>query len=82
MSDIDPTEGVAVHVGYVHGLQLTLGLCLCYTLCIACLRSYIRWRAYGRDDAVVLLSTVGDIIPADAHVQIFRSPQNSDQRVY
>jgi hypothetical protein len=60
MSDTDTADGVAVHIGYVHGLQLALALCLCYTLCIVCLRSYIRWRAFGRDDAVVVVSTVSD----------------------
>ncbi|KAF2659731.1 hypothetical protein K491DRAFT_755063 [Lophiostoma macrostomum CBS 122681] len=58
MSDTDATEGVAVHAGYVDGLKLALGLCLCYTLCIVCLRTYIRWRASGRDDAVVVVATV------------------------
>lgn len=57
------TEGVAQHVGNVDGLSMTLSLCLCYTLCFACLRVYIRWRAYGPDDLVVLLSTVRCLSP-------------------
>ena len=54
----DSMDSVAQHPGHVDGLKLALGLCICYTLCVACLRGYIRWRNYGVDDLVVLFSTV------------------------
>ena len=57
MSDSEGS-GLVRHVGRVDGLKLALGLCLCYTLCILCLRGYIRWRAYGVDDAFVLMASV------------------------
>lgn len=49
---------VARHSGNVAGLRLTMGICLCYTLCVACLRGYIRWPVLGRDDTVVLVATL------------------------
>ncbi|KAF2686928.1 hypothetical protein K458DRAFT_335021 [Lentithecium fluviatile CBS 122367] len=55
--EIAPTEEVARHIGNVDGLRLTIGICLCFTLCFAFLRLYIRWRNYGLDDLVVLIST-------------------------
>lgn len=57
MADADDSH-VVQHSGNVAGLKLTLGISLCYTLCVACLRGYIRRRTFGRDDAVVLVSTV------------------------
>lgn len=44
--------------GHAATLKFTIGLCLCYTLCVACLRGFIRWGAYGIDDLFVLLSGV------------------------
>ncbi|KAL6706678.1 hypothetical protein ACN47E_005220 [Coniothyrium glycines] len=57
MSTTDRNPGFQ-HTGNVNGLRLTLGLCLCYTLCVIFLRAYIRWRAFGADDVVVLVSTI------------------------
>ncbi|RAR06713.1 hypothetical protein DDE82_003249 [Stemphylium lycopersici] len=57
MAASDGTPSVR-HVGHGRGLKFAIGLCLCYTLCMACLRGYIRWGAYGIDDAFVLLSGV------------------------
>lgn len=51
-------SAVVRHSGNVAGLELALGLCLCYTLCILVLRGFIRWRTYGIDDAIVLISTI------------------------
>ncbi|RYN50124.1 hypothetical protein AA0118_g11104 [Alternaria tenuissima] len=44
--------------GHAATLKFTIGLCLCYTLCVACLRGFIRWGAYGIDDLFVLLSGI------------------------
>ncbi|KAH8633399.1 hypothetical protein IG631_12033 [Alternaria alternata] len=46
------------HPGHAATLKFTIGLCLCYTLCVACLRGFIRWGAYGIDDLFVLLSGI------------------------
>lgn len=46
------------HIGYVDAATLTVSLCLTYTICIACVRIFIRRGAYGVDDLVVLLATV------------------------
>lgn len=54
----EPNGHVIHHDGYGKGLELTLSICLCYTLCVLGLRMYIRWRAFGTDDLVVSLSTV------------------------
>lgn len=53
-----PLDHLAHHNGYNKGLELTLSVCLCYTLCVLGLRLYLRWRAFGPDDYVILLSTV------------------------
>lgn len=57
MADHDE-EAVVRDPGRAATLKFTIGLCLCYTLCVACLRGYIRWRAYNLDDLIVLLSGV------------------------
>jgi len=46
------------HVGHVDALNLTVSLCLCYTICIALVRLWIRRGAFGVDDLVVLVATV------------------------
>lgn len=46
------------HVGYQQGLNLAISLCLTYTLCIACVRVWIRKGAYGSDDIVIACATV------------------------
>ncbi|KAF2630416.1 hypothetical protein BU25DRAFT_484485 [Macroventuria anomochaeta] len=54
----EPKDHVAYHDGYSKGLEFSLSVCLCYTLCVLALRLYIRWRAFGTDDFIVSLSTV------------------------
>jgi len=46
------------HVGHVDAVNLTVSLCLCYTICIALVRLWIRRGAFGVDDLVVLVATV------------------------
>jgi len=46
------------HIGHVDALNLTVSLCLCYTICIALVRLWIRRGAFGIDDLVVLVATV------------------------
>ncbi|CAG5176011.1 uncharacterized protein ALTATR162_LOCUS10468 [Alternaria atra] len=54
----DHQEAVVRHPGHAASLKFTIGLCLCYTLCVACLRGFTRWRAYSIDDVFVMLSGV------------------------
>lgn len=44
--------------GYVNPLAFTISLCLCFTLCMALLRVWIRRNAYGPDDAVIGVATL------------------------
>ena len=46
------------HVGHVDAVNLTVSLCLCYTICIALVRLWIRRGAFGVDDLIVLVATV------------------------
>lgn len=46
------------HVGHIDAVNLTVSLCLCYTICIALVRLWIRRGAFGVDDLVVLVATV------------------------
>lgn len=46
------------HEGYSDSLNLVVSLCLVYTLCIACVRVWIRRGAYGSDDIVIAIGTV------------------------
>ena len=46
------------HRGYQDTLNLTISLCLTYTLCIACVRIWIRKGAFGSDDLVIAVATV------------------------
>ena len=46
------------HVGHVDAVNLTVSLCLCYTICIALVRLWIRRGAFGVDDLVVLVATL------------------------
>ena len=50
----DPTNQ---HIGHVDALNLTVSLCLCYTICIALVRLWIRRGAFGVDDLVILVAT-------------------------
>lgn len=47
--------------GYVRALNLTVSLCLTYTLCIACVRIWIRKGVFGIDDLIVLVATVATL---------------------
>lgn len=64
-------DHVAHRDGYNKGLEFTLLICLCYTLCVLGLRLYIRWRAFGVDDFVVSLSTVSLPYPSLAAASLF-----------
>lgn len=55
MSDLDTPNQ---HIGHVDALNLTVSLCLCYTLCIALVRLWIRRGAFGVDDLVILFATL------------------------
>ena len=58
MSDTDtPSQ----HTGRVEALNLTISLCICYTLCIALVRLWIRRGAFGVDDLVVLAATLATL---------------------
>ena len=49
---------IVYHDGYSKGLEFTLLVCLCYTLCVLGLRLYIRWKNFAIDDLIISLSTV------------------------
>lgn len=46
------------HPGYEDAVNLTISLCLTYTLCIACVRLWIRKGSFGVDDIVIAVATV------------------------
>lgn len=52
------SDSLNQHIGYVDAATLTVSLCLTYTICIGCVRIWIRRGAYGVDDLVVLLAMV------------------------
>lgn len=52
------SDSLNQHIGYVDAATLAVSLCLTYTICIGCVRIWIRRGAYGFDDLVVLLATV------------------------
>ena len=52
------SDEASQHIGHVDALNLTVSLCLCYTLCIALVRLWIRRGAFGIDDLVVLFATL------------------------
>ena len=54
------------HVGVVDGVNLTISLCLTYTLCISCVRAWIRKGAFGVDDIVVAAATVVSFVHTGA----------------
>lgn len=45
-------------IGYADALKLTTSLCLCYTLIVAGLRTWIRRSIYGVDDVVITVATL------------------------
>jgi hypothetical protein len=45
------------HQGYEDALNLTISLCLTFSLCIACVRIWIRKGAFGIDDFVIAVAT-------------------------
>lgn len=57
----EKTDHVVHRAGYSKGLELTLSMCACYTLCVLTLRLFIRWKAFNIDDFLVSFSTVGSI---------------------
>ena len=46
------------HIGYQDTLNLTISLCLIYTLCVACVRIWIRKGSFGADDLVIAVATI------------------------
>ena len=44
--------------GFVDSLNLVVSLCLVYTICIACVRIWIRRGSYGTDDLVIAIGTL------------------------
>ncbi|KAG9196088.1 hypothetical protein G6011_01209 [Alternaria panax] len=54
----DHEEANTRRPGHAASLKFTIGLCICYTLCVACLRGFIRRGAYSIDDFFVLLSGI------------------------
>lgn len=46
------------HIGFADTTNLTISLCLVYTLCIGCVRIWIRKGAFGADDLVILVATL------------------------
>lgn len=46
------------HLGYSDSVNLTISLCLTYTLCISGIRIWIRKGAFGADDLVIALATL------------------------
>lgn len=52
------SDTASQHIGHVDALNLTVSLCLCYTLCIALVRLWIRRGAFGVDDLVIVLATL------------------------
>ncbi|QIW98179.1 hypothetical protein AMS68_003697 [Peltaster fructicola] len=49
---------MAEHSNNATGLNLAISLCLTYTLCIVCVRLWIRKGGFGHDDTVVLVTTL------------------------
>ena len=45
-------------IGYADGLKFTTSLCLCYTLLVAGLRTWVRRTNYGVDDILITLATL------------------------
>lgn len=52
------SDTASQHIGHIDTLNLTVSLYLCYTLCIALVRLWIRRGAFGVDDLVVLFATL------------------------
>lgn len=52
------SDTASQHIGHIDTLNLTVSLCLCYTLCIALVRVWIRRGAFGADDLVVFFATL------------------------
>ena len=52
------SDTVKQHEGFTDAVNLTVSLCLTYTLCIACVRLWIRKGAFGADVLVIAIATV------------------------
>ena len=63
---------IVYHDGYSKGLEFTLLVCLCYTLCVLGLRLYIRWKNFAIDDLIIPLSTVRphDFLVTSLHLSL------------
>lgn len=63
---------IVYHDGYSKGLEFTLLVCLCYTLCVLGLRLYIRWKNFAIDDLIISLSTVRphDFLVTSLHLSL------------
>ena len=46
------------HLGFSDSVNLTISLCLTYTLCVSCVRLWIRKGAFGADDIVIAVATL------------------------
>jgi hypothetical protein len=46
------------HLGFSDSVNFTISLCLTYTLCISCVRIWIRKGAFGVDDIVIAIATL------------------------
>lgn len=57
-NETEENDHIVQHDGYSKGLEFTLSVCLCYTLCVLGLRLYIRWKNFAIDDLIISLSTV------------------------
>ena len=51
-------EAVRHRIGYADGLKFTTSLCLCYTLLVAGLRTWVRRSGYGVDDILITVATL------------------------
>ncbi len=46
------------HLGFSDAVNVTISICLTYTLLLACMRIWIRKGAYGVDDIVIAIATL------------------------
>lgn len=51
-------SGLVHHLGYADSLNVTISICLTYTLIFTCVRIHLRRSSFGADDAVVVFATL------------------------
>jgi hypothetical protein len=51
-------SGLVHHLGYADSLNVTISICLTYTLIFTCVRIHLRRSSFGTDDAVVVVATM------------------------